>query len=195
MGGVERVGKLFFKKRGILGVPFFLVAILFAKFRLILFILGSLFVFFGELFRILSLRYSGPTTRARELVAPELVKEGTYSIIRNPLYFGNFFIGFGFSLLSGAFFPYLQFLFIPLFFLEYFPIVIAEEKFLEEKFGDEYKDYMAKVPRFLPKLKGVNWGKPKYRLGETLRWERSTFYLIISLYLLFILSFILRRIG
>ncbi|MGN6546206.1 MAG: methyltransferase family protein [Aureliella sp.] len=80
-----------------------------------------------------------------------LVTEGPYSICRNPLYFFSFVgsIGVGFATETAT---------IPLLvaaaFAIYYPAVIkGEEKFLLSRHGEEYAEYMRRVPRFFPSLR------------------------------------------
>jgi protein-S-isoprenylcysteine O-methyltransferase Ste14 len=185
----SKIGEKLFSLRGILGFPLFLVAIIFEKPNLNSCVLGFSILIFGEFIRIVSVAYSGPTTRARRLVAPKLITNGPYGYVRNPLYLGNFLIGLGFLIATRAFFPWFQIAFIPLFFAEYLLIVKAEEKFLEEKFGREYSEYKKRVRRFIPKLKkfdSPNPVKPNFR--EAVRSERSTFYLLLSLTFILLLT-------
>lgn len=85
--------------------------------------------------------------------AEELVTEGFFAHARNPLYVGNLLILSGLFiihnngwvyLLGGAFFV-----------TAYIAIVAAEETFLLQKFGDEYRDYCARVNRWLPDPRGL----------------------------------------
>jgi len=80
----------------------------------------------------------------------ELAALGPYAVVRNPLYIGNFLgvLGFGFAIeqplvalgLGGAF-------------ALFYPSVVAQEEAnLGRIFGERYRDYCARVPRWLP-----NW--------------------------------------
>lgn len=82
-------------------------------------------------------------------VAESLNKTGIYSVVRNPLYLGNFFMGLGIAL-----FPFqwwLTIIYILIFWLYYERIMFAEEAFLREKFGDEYLEWARVTPAFIPK--------------------------------------------
>jgi len=77
-----------------------------------------------------------------------LICEGPYSMVRNPLYFFSFFgaIGLGLAtenlLIIGL---------IVILFIIYYPFVImGEEKKLIEVHGEEFLKYMKHVPRFIP---------------------------------------------
>lgn len=79
----------------------------------------------------------------------ELVVDGPYSIVRNPLYLFSLlgFIG------AGLAFEQLTFavLFGLLFVVTHLPAILGEESFLREKFGPPFEDYMRSVPRLLPR--------------------------------------------
>jgi len=88
----------------------------------------------------------------------EVICQGPFSIVRNPLYVFSFIGIAGIGLQSGM-------LSLPLIlilgFALYYPKVVArEEAFLLHKFGDVYRDYMQKTPRWLPRWK--NWVEPEY---------------------------------
>jgi len=78
----------------------------------------------------------------------ELAASGPYSVVRNPLYLGNFAgtVGFGFAVEQ----PYLAALFGLAFALFYPAVVAREEARLGDIFGERYREYCARVPRWLP---------------------------------------------
>lgn len=102
----------------------------------------------GELLRIWSVSHAGKFTRSRRIKAQALITSGPYAYIRNPIYVGNFLIGLGFVLLSGAL-PFIP-VFLALFGMQYSVITCEEEKFLREKFGDEFDRYCSRTPKYIP---------------------------------------------
>lgn len=89
---------------------------------------------------------SGRNTRSQ--VADNLNTTGMYSIVRNPLYVGNYLM-----LLAPVLFvrsPWAVVVFTLIFWLYYERIVIAEESFLRERYGQSYQEFAARVPVFLP---------------------------------------------
>ena len=89
---------------------------------------------------------SGRNTKGQ--VAESLNTTGIYSVIRHPLYLGNYLMWIGIVLFTYNFWFVL--VVSLLFWLYYERIMFAEERFLERKFGDEYMDWTNKTPSFLP---------------------------------------------
>ena len=86
--------------------------------------------------------------RGENVKALKLATKGPYSLMRNPLYFGNFVIGLGWSLIAGKF---AVMIFVVSFVVLYVLVIIPhEEEFLRTKFGHEYEDYCARVKMFWP---------------------------------------------
>ena len=76
-----------------------------------------------------------------------LVTEGLYRYTRNPMYVGLLVILTGYAIMLGGITP---FLLLPLFYgLITTQQIIPEERFLEEKFGQQYLDYKKQVKRWL----------------------------------------------
>ncbi len=178
------MGEFLFRIRSYTGIPFFLIAFLFFPSDIPSFLMGIISILIGESIRIWSVSYAGLTTRAREIMAPYLVREGPYAYIRHPIYLGNFFIGIGFLLCLSRINIPLLILFSFLFWVVYYLITSAEEKFLEKKFP-EYKEYQKRVPRFFPyKGKASFPSQVKPNIKMALRSERDTFFLILGVLLL-----------
>jgi protein-S-isoprenylcysteine O-methyltransferase Ste14 len=95
--------------------------------------------------------------RNRRVYAENLVTEGLYRHVRNPMYVGNLLILFGVSFASNSWGCVL--VAIPLFLFIYAAIVAAEEHFLRSKFGPAFDEFCRDVPRWFPRVAG---------LGETL---------------------------
>lgn len=83
--------------------------------------------------------------------ADALNTRGLYSIVRNPLYFGNFIIILG-CLLSIKVW-WLVMIASLVFFIYMERIILTEEDYLERKFGDTYHDWRAATPVIIPDLK------------------------------------------
>ena len=80
----------------------------------------------------------------------QLATSGPYAFTRNPLYFGSFLLGLGFTIASGQL--VLALLFAALFLGIYFPVMRVEASTMAELFGKQYEVYKRSVPLFFPRL-------------------------------------------
>jgi protein-S-isoprenylcysteine O-methyltransferase Ste14 len=76
-----------------------------------------------------------------------LVTAGIHGLSRNPIYLGMFmtYCGIGLAVRS----PWILILVLPLAVLIRYGVVAREEAYLERRFGDVYRDYKARVRRWL----------------------------------------------
>jgi len=144
-----------FKNRGLLLVPVALVLVIFGKPTAASAAAGIALAALGELVRIWAVGYSGMTTRADVVVAPQLVTAGPYAYLRNPLYAGNAITAIGFWLaFSGGVSPAVSALMLAALVVSigfvYATIIPLEEAYLTRTFGAEYAEYVARVPRVIP---------------------------------------------
>ena len=89
----------------------------------------------------------------RRIYADDLVTEGVYAHVRNPMYVGNFLILVGLAAIYGS--PLGFAIGVSLVGFLYFAIVVSEESYLRAKFGSGYDDYARDVNRFVPRLEGL----------------------------------------
>ena len=131
-------------------------------------IIGFSVTITGQLIRIITigLVYIIRGGKDRRVYAEDLVTTGIFSHCRNPLYVGNILILVGLGIASNS----LLFMavFTPLFLFFWQAIVLAEENYLRNKFGEQYNDYCKRVNRWLINFNGI---------GKTLRsmqfkWKR-----------------------
>ena len=168
-----RIGAVLFRNRSWLPVPFVLVTLLapghatWANWGI-----GFVFIVIGEWIRLAGVAAAGTVTRRRSRDVQRLVTYGIFGWVRNPLYVGNFLIWMGFVVISGVlwFLPVAVFIFA----LEYTLIVSYEEGVLESTFGDEYLQYKATTPRWIPRPPQNPTTGP-HDWGEAWRSETSTF--------------------
>jgi protein-S-isoprenylcysteine O-methyltransferase Ste14 len=120
---------------------------------------GIALAVFGHAVRLWSVGHAGVTTRSLELNAPALATGGPYAYCRNPMYWGNFFIGLGVVLFAQLW--WVLVVYTVVFWLEYYAIVRVEEAFLRAEFGREYTEYSRSVPRFRPRLTGFGGSSGK----------------------------------
>ena len=85
-----------------------------------------------------------------EQVATVLNSTGMYSVLRHPLYLGNYLIWLAISVTTFniCFIVIMSFLF----WVYYERIMFAEERFLERKFGDVYLKWSNSLPAFIPSV-------------------------------------------
>ena len=120
-------------------------------------------------------RTSGRNTRGQ--VAESLNTTGMYSIVRHPLYVGNFLMGLGLAMFCLDL--EMVAMFVLAFWLYYERIMLAEEGFLREKFGEEFMGWASKTPAFVPRLWG--WRRPSlpFSLRTVLKREYSGVFALI----------------
>jgi len=119
---------------------------------------------------------SGRNTRGQ--VAEVLNTTGMYSVVRNPLYLGNFIIWLGLALFIKIWWVILIVLLA--FTLFYERIIFAEEKFLREKFGEDFLNWAAMTPAIMPRWK--NWQPPELSFSwkSAIKREYSSWFAAIS---------------
>lgn len=118
-------------------------------------------------FYTLSLVREGSSGQGAVLVSTHLNTQGPYARVRNPLYVGNLGICLGLLLIAHD--PWAYAVGLGFFFGEYHFIIRAEERFLLERHGDAYRDFLAKVPRWVPRLTPAYPGK----LNDRFDWRRG----------------------
>jgi len=102
---------------------------------------------------VIGLAYIRRGGKEGKVHADDLVQEGIFAHSRNPLYVGNALVFLGLFVVLNSWLGYL--LGVPAMFVAYLSLVRAEEEFLAAKFGESYREYCRRVPRFLPKLAGL----------------------------------------
>ncbi len=107
---------------------------------------------FGQVIRIMTVGFAPKNTSGRNTVhgqlADELNTTGIYSILRHPLYLGNFFMWLGPALFLRS--VGFTIFFGLLYWLYYERIMFAEEQFLRRKFGEVYDKWSETVSSFIP---------------------------------------------
>jgi protein-S-isoprenylcysteine O-methyltransferase Ste14 len=134
----------------------------------------------GEVLRCWAVGFTGATTRADRVTAPELVTGGPYAHVRNPLYVGNLITALGFTIaFTGGLTPQRRALLASLglgtMVAVYATIVPHEEQFLERTFGEAYAAYKEAVPALGWRADGAPDGRGKWDAGVIARAETRTF--------------------
>ena len=134
----------------------------------------------GMLFRIMVVGHTPQNTsgrNTRDQIADVLNKTGWYSVVRHPLYLGNYLMGLGVSLFPHVWWLPLVYTFS--FTLYYERIMMAEEDFLNEKFGNDFENWSKNTPCFFPKFSKWNGPLLKFSFKNILRREYSSFFALI----------------
>jgi len=77
----------------------------------------------------------------------QVLSHGPYAFSRNPIYLGFCFLAVGIGLVLNSLWMTLSF--IPAAFIVLHTAILKEEKYLENKFGEEYRHYKKRVRRWL----------------------------------------------
>lgn len=147
--------------------------------------------FLGLFIRIIAVGHSADNTSGRNTssgqIADHINTTGMYSIVRHPLYVGNFFMWLGIAMFTQDFWFLMAFTF--LYWVYYERIMFAEEAFLTEKYGKRYTDWADNVPAFVPAF--GKWKKAEYQFSwvKVIRQEKT------GILNLFLMIFIFKSLG
>lgn len=135
----------------------------------------------GLAIRCYTIGYTPKNTSGRNTkrqIADTLNTSGIYSITRNPLYLGNFFMMLGVVLFPRGWWTVL--VYVLAFWLYYERIIMAEEIFLKSKFGQKYEEYCLRTPVFVPNCR--LWQRPSlsFSFKNVLKREYSGFFGVIA---------------
>ena len=178
----EKQGIILFKYRGQFPIVLFFLSIQFiwftdyssiihVKYYLIISIVLVLLGFMIRFYTIGTTLKGTSGRNRKKQVAESLNSTGIYSIVRHPLYLGNYciWIGIAFYVFNIMFVIIISFLF----WLFYERIMFAEERFLERRFGKEYLDWSNKIPAFFPALSKYKASSVPFSIKSILRREYS----------------------
>jgi protein-S-isoprenylcysteine O-methyltransferase Ste14 len=182
---MEKQGNFLFKYRGQFPVILFILAVPFIYltdynslseqsqtcFMYTAIILSSI----GFLVRFYTIGTAPQGTSGRntkEQVATVLNSTGMYSLLRHPLYLGNYLIWLGIAVVT--FNVYFVVIMSLLFWLYYERIMFAEERFLEGKFGEAYLNWSNTLPAFIPALLNFKKSDTPFSIITVLRREYAS---------------------
>ncbi len=196
----EKSGNWLFKRRSWLPV-FLIVAGIAAMFlgnrQAIIFDMRDELIFlgvslFGQLIRILTVGFTPKNTSGRNTIngqiADELNVTGIYSVLRHPLYLGNFFMWFGPVLFLRSIEA--DIVFVLVYWLYYERIMFAEEQYLRKKFGEIYDKWSENVRSFIPWSFKFIPAKLPFSLRNVLKREYNSF---INIFVIFIILDLFRN--
>jgi protein-S-isoprenylcysteine O-methyltransferase Ste14 len=146
----------------------------------------------GQLVRILTVGFAPKNTSGRNTehgqVADELNVTGIYSVVRHPLYLGNFLMWLGPVLFLRS--VWFIIIFCLVYWLYYERIMFAEEQFLRKKFGEAYDKWSEKVSAFFPyTFKFISPALP-FSVRNVLQREYNSF---INIFVIFIILDLFRN--
>ena len=127
---------------------------------------------------------SGKNTQEQK--ADSVNSTGIYSIVRHPLYLGNFLMWLAPALLVAN--PWFIIIFILAYWVYYERIIYAEEAFMRDKFGENYLIWANTVPTFIPNF--ANYKKPTlpFNWRKAIRSEKNSFAALTLIFCLFDIS-------
>jgi len=180
----EKRGNWLFKRRGWLPVLFLIPAILYlwladhaeVKYNLTIEIVFLGVGLLGQLIRALTIGRTPVGTSGRNVkgqLAYELNTTGIYSMLRHPLYLGNYFMWIAPVLLLKSIGFFLIFSLV--YWIYYERIMFAEEQFLRGKFKDQYDRWSEKVGPFLPCFRNYRKSALPFSMRNVLKREYHGF--------------------
>jgi len=187
------LGKGMFKYRSFMPLP--LIFILFLVFRpgrmgppwdCLISLFGLLISLVGQAIRVHSVGFSNRGASGREnfFKAEKLNTTGLYSLVRNPLYWGNVIIFLGLLLAFAN--PWAAALMLAFLLLEYHFIIRAEEDYLGRIHGDAFNAYCGQVRRIWPGFHGYKLPPGPFDLQRVILKENDSLFNIIICFLIII---------
>jgi protein-S-isoprenylcysteine O-methyltransferase Ste14 len=114
-------------------------------------VVAALFAAAGMILRVWGTAYLGyGTVHHAQMQAGEVMADGPYRYVRNPLYLGGWFMIAAMAFVMPPAGALVSMPLITLFFLR---LIFAEEAFLTDRLGQSYRDYLRAVPRLIPRLR------------------------------------------
>jgi protein-S-isoprenylcysteine O-methyltransferase Ste14 len=114
-------------------------------------LLGALISAAGMILRVWGAAYLGyGTVHHGQMVAWEVMADGPYRFMRNPLYLGGWCMMLAIALLMPPSGALVSMVLLTVFYLR---LILGEEAFLCATLGEPYKEYLRETPRLLPRLR------------------------------------------
>lgn len=142
--------------------------------------------FLGLFIRIIAVGHTPANTSGRntkQQLADEVNTTGIYSLVRHPLYLGNFFMWLGTAILVAN--GWFILVFALSYWLYYERIMYAEEQFLRSKFGRSYLEWANITPAFIPSLKGFRKSAWPFSLKKVIKKEKNGIAAVFLLVFIF----------
>ncbi len=149
-----------------------------------------LLVALGLGLRAWAVAFAGHHTRTNKIEAPQLVTDGPYAHVRNPIYLGTIILGLGMVGFLGD--PLLLPIYALTLAASFVGIIPAEERFLQCQFGEEYSRYRAAVRRLIPRWRPWSGARRKIPDWSAARGELVIAALLVVIILLSHAAFFLK---
>jgi protein-S-isoprenylcysteine O-methyltransferase Ste14 len=149
--------------------------------------------FAGEIIRSYTVGHVPRNTSGRNVIdqlADDLNTTGIYSVLRHPLYVGNFLMWLGPVLFLRS--VWCTVIFVLAFWLYYERIIFAEEQFLRRKFGESYDIWAFRVRAVMPGLRHYVKSTLPFSFRNVLRREYNS---IVNLFIVFALLDVVRNLA
>jgi protein-S-isoprenylcysteine O-methyltransferase Ste14 len=141
--------------------------------------------FVGILIRAITIGHTPKHTSGRNIASQKasvVNTSGIYSVVRHPLYLGNFFMWLGLILFIGH--PWFAVVAVFVFWLYYERIMFAEEAFLRQKFGTPYEEWASVTPTFIPRFNKWRRAELPFSMRNVLKREYNGFGNLVAMYIL-----------
>jgi protein-S-isoprenylcysteine O-methyltransferase Ste14 len=146
--------------------------------------------FSGLIVRAITIGFTPKGTSGRNTekqVAETLNETGIYSVVRHPLYLGNFLMWLGLFMFIGVWWFVL--ICALAYWIYYERIMYAEEEFLRRNYSARYEAWASRTPAFLPRFSGWVPSSMAFSMRNVLKREyNGLFATVISFVLINILS-------
>ncbi len=147
----------------------------------------------GEMVRSYTVGHVPRNTSGRNVIdqmADELNTSGIYSIVRHPLYVGNFLMWLGPVLFLRS--VWCIIIFVLAFWIYYERIIFAEEQYLRRKFGEDYDTWAFRVRSVIPRFRNFTRADLQFSLRNVLKREYNS---IANLFIVFAILDVTRNIA
>ncbi|MCU0460051.1 MAG: isoprenylcysteine carboxylmethyltransferase family protein [Bacteroidales bacterium] len=147
----------------------------------------------GELLRSYTVGFVPRNTSGRNVIeqlADELNTRGIYSVVRHPLYIGNFLMWLGPVMFLRSVWWVL--VFVLAYWLYYERIIFAEEQYLRRKFGETYDTWAFRVKAVIPSFRRYVRAELPFSFRNVLKREYNS---IANMFVVFALLDLLRNIS
>ena len=141
----------------------------------------------GFAVRVYTVGFTPKNTSGRNTVtgqiADQLNTTGIYSIVRHPLYTGNFLMWLGIAMLAEN--AWFILTFILAFWIYYERIMFAEEQYLRRKFKEVFTDWAERTPAFIPSFKNYRPSPLSFSIKKVLKKEKNGLFAVFVLFFVF----------